>query len=288
MPKPTPRTSRRVVVALLLATAALLLLVAPAQAQVVLPDRIVPINPGIDQPQIGQSVTDAANPADAPEAQFNLDLGDTVTEPSQSLIIIILLTVLAISPSLVILLTSFTRIVIVLSITRNALGLPTVPPSQVVTGLALFLSLFIMGPTLSEMNEVAFQPLLAGEMETGEAFDAAKAPIREFMLSQVGESELALFMDAAELERPGGPEDVPLTPPIPAFILSELKAAFIIGFIVFVPFLVIDILTASTLMSMGMMMLPPTLISLPFKLLLFVLVDGWALVVQSLLTSFAT
>jgi flagellar biosynthesis protein FliP len=176
----------------------------------------------------------------------------------------------------------------VLSVVRNAIGLPTVPPNQVVVGLALFLSLFTMAPTLSEINETALQPLLAGELEQGEAIGLAQQPIREFMFAQVGESELALFIDAARQPRPDGPQDVAFTSLVPAFILSELKAAFIIAFVVFIPFLIVDLLTSSTLMSMGMMMLPPVLVSLPFKLLLFVMVDGWTLVVRTLVESYAT
>ena len=219
---------------------------------------------------------------------FELDLGDTVQEPSQSLVVILLLTVLALAPSLLIMLTSFTRIVIVLSVTRNAIGLPSVPPTQVVVGLALFLSIFTMTPTFSEINETALQPLLNEEMETMEALELAQKPIRTFMMGQVGEEELAMFVDASGDVRPDTPEDIPMTTLIPAFILSELKAAFIIAFVIFVPFLIVDLITASTLMSMGMMMLPPVLVSLPFKLLLFVLVDGWTLVIRSLLESFAT
>lgn len=258
------------------------------------PDRVSPITPvSPGGPNIGSGattpgVTDLGAEGDGPEAQFSLDLGDTVQQPSQSLVIILLLTLLSVAPSLLIMLTSFTRIVIVLSVTRNAIGLPTVPPTQVVVGLALFLSLFTMAPTLSEVNETALQPLLNQEIESGDAFQLAQVPIRAFMMGQVGESELAMFLDASGEGRPGTPDDIPMLTLIPAFILSELKAAFIIAFVIFVPFLIVDLITASVLMSMGMMMLPPVLVSLPFKLLLFVLVDGWTLVIQSLLESFAT
>ena len=223
-----------------------------------------------------------------PDATIHLDLGDAASPTSQSVVIVLVLTLIAVAPSLLILLTSFTRIVVVLSITRNAIGLPTLPPNQVVVGLALFLSFFVMAPTLGEINEDALQPLLAGEVSQGQAFDAATGPIRAFLAEHTGEAELAMFLDAADAPRPGSIEDVPLPTLVPAFILSELKAAFIIGFIVFVPFLVIDLVTSSVLMSMGMMMLPPVLISLPFKLLLFVMVDGWSLVVRSLLQSFSS
>lgn len=234
-----------------------------------------------EQPQPGQE-------DDGGDATITLDLGPTEDGqvPSQSVVIILLLSLLAVAPALIIMLTSFTRIVVVLSLVRNAIGVQTVPPNQVIVGLALFLSLFVMAPTLSEINEDALQPLLAGEIETGEAWDEAVGPIRKWMFSQARDDELALFVRAAGDERPAEPDDVSLTALIPAFILSELKTAFIIGFVVFVPFLVIDMVISSALMSMGMMMLPPVLISLPFKLLLFVMVDGWGLITRALLTSF--
>lgn len=221
------------------------------------------------------------------DASVTLELPDVEGAPSQSVLIIIGLTLLSVAPALLIMVTSFTRIVIVLTLTRNALGLQGVPPNQVLAGLALFLSLFVMGPTLTKVNEDALQPLLDGKISQGEAWDEAVVPIRAFMLDQVRDDELELFTSAAGEERPESPEDVSLTALVPAFVLSELKTAFIIGFIVFIPFLVIDIVVSSSLMSMGMMMLPPTLVSLPFKLLLFVMVDGWGLVVRSLLTSFS-
>lgn len=223
-----------------------------------------------------------------PAAQVNLDLGGTGTGsvPSQSVVIILLLTLLSVAPALLIMLTSFTRVVVVLSLTRNALGLQSIPPNQVVVGLALFLSLFLMAPTLSDMNKNALQPYLKGTKTQSVAFADAQKPLRTFMLKQVRSKELAMFVNASGEKRPARPQDVSMTALIPAFILSELKTAFIIGFIVFVPFLVIDLVVSSSLMSMGMMMLPPVLISLPFKLLLFVMVDGWALVVRSLLASF--
>ena len=290
----TPLKLRTVVLGLL--TVAVVLLPQAAVAQTaagvvpITPDRVAPVTAasvGSGADSLGAADAIAGN-GDGAEATFSLDLGDTVEEPSQSLVIILLLTVLALAPSLLIMLTSFTRIVIVLSVTRNAIGLPSIPPTQVVVGLAMFLSLFTMTPTLSEINEIALQPMLAGEMETGEALELAQGPIRDFMMGQVGDDELAMFVDASGAGRPDTPDDVAMTTLIPAFILSELKAAFIIAFVVFIPFLIVDLITASTLMSMGMMMLPPVLISLPFKLLLFVLVDGWTLVISSLLESFAT
>jgi len=229
----------------------------------------------------------AADPQN-PDASFNLDLGESKDGqvPSQSIVIILTLTLLSVAPALLLMMTSFTRIVVVLSLTRNALGLNGIPPNQVIIGLALFLSLFTMAPTLKDLNENALQPFLHGEKTQAEAFDAAETPIRKHMMGQVREGELALFARASSDVKPKTPDDVSLTALIPAYVLSELKTAFIIGFVVFLPFLVIDLVVSSSLMSMGMMMLPPVLISLPFKLLLFVMVDGWSLVVRALLTSF--
>ena len=207
-------------------------------------------------------------------------------KPNGSVIIILLLTVLAIAPALMVMLTSFTRIVIVLSLTRNALGLTAIPPNQVVVGLSLFLSLFVMAPTLTKINDQALQPLLKGKISYSEAYDRAQRPLRVFMLEQTRHSDLALFT-AASGEKPVKEiAKTPMTALVPAFVLSELKTAFIIGFVIFIPFLIIDLIVSSTLMSMGMFMLPPVLVSLPFKLLLFVMVDGWALIVKSLITSF--
>ena len=257
---------------------------APAALAQPAPPDVTPPQPAIDRPETPQAELGARNG----RATISLDVaGEGANgKPSQSLLIIILLTLLAVAPALLIMLTSFTRIVIVLSLTRNALGLQGVPPNQVLVGLALFLSMFVMAPTLSEINEEALQPLLKGDIAQQEAYEVAIVPLRTFMLEQTRPDELAMFVSAGGNERPDTPEDVNITSLIPAFILSELKTAFIIGFIVFIPFLVIDMVVSSSLMSMGMMMLPPVLVSLPFKLLLFVMVDGWALVVKSLLTSF--
>lgn len=213
-------------------------------------------------------------------------VGDAASAPSQSLILIIGLGVLSLAPSLVIMLSSFTRIVIVLSMTRNALGLQGVPPNQVITGLALFLSLFVMGPTLEQVNEDALQPFLNGQIEQGEALDRAQSPIREFMLSQGPEDELSMILDARGADQPATPDDISLSSLIPAFLLHELKAAFIIGMVIFIPFVIIDLIVSATLMSLGMMMLPPVFVSLPFKLMLFIMVGGWSLIVQTLLESF--
>ncbi len=238
-------------------------------------------------PAAGGAIAGAPADGTDPRASVSLDLGGVGGKPSQSLMIIVLITLLAVAPALLIMMTSFTRIVIVLSLTRNALGLHTIPPNQVIVGLAMFLSFFVMSPTFGDINRDAIQPMLKGEKTQGQAYDAAVGPLRTFMLKQTRKGELAMFSAASGEERPEKPEDVGLAALIPAFILSELKTAFIIGFVVFIPFLVIDIVVSSSLMSMGMMMLPPVFVSLPFKLLLFVMVDGWGLIVRSLLKSFA-
>jgi flagellar biosynthetic protein FliP len=217
---------------------------------------------------------------------LTVDLDGGKDAPNRAIVVVLLLTVMSVAPALLILCTSFTRIVIVLSLTRNALGVQAIPPNQVIVGLSLFLSLFIMGPTLSSMNETALQPFLTGEKTYQQAYEDGAEPLRTFMLAEVKEKELALFVKAAGDDRPKRPEDVSMTALVPAYVLSEIKTAFIIGFLVFIPFLVIDIVVSSSLMSMGMMMLPPVLISLPFKLLLFVMVDGWALIVRALLASY--
>jgi flagellar biosynthetic protein FliP len=201
--------------------------------------------------------------------------------------LVALLTVLTLAPALLIMVTSFTRIVIVLGFIRSALGVPTMPPNQVILGLALFLSLFVMMPTIDAVNKNALQPYMQGTLSQDVALDRAQKPIRDFMLKQTREKDLALFIQLAHRQQPSKPDDVPTYILIPAFIISELKTAFQMGFIIFIPFLVIDMVISSTLMSMGMMMLPPAMISLPFKLLLFVMVDGWYLVVGSLVRSFS-
>lgn len=205
---------------------------------------------------------------------------------STSVKLIILLTVLSLAPGILILMTSFTRIVIVLSFVRTALATNQTPPTQVIVGLSLFLTFFIMAPVFQEVNENALQPLFNEEINLEEAYDRASVPFKEFMSKHTRQKDLALFLDYSGADRPESVEDIPLTTLIPAFAISEIKTAFQIGFMIFIPFLVIDMVVASVLMSMGMMMLPPVMISLPFKILLFVLVDGWYLVVESLLSSF--
>jgi len=205
---------------------------------------------------------------------------------STSVKLLLLLTVLSLAPSILVLMTSFVRIVIVLSFVRTALATQQMPPNQVLIGLALFLSFFIMAPTLQEVNDQALTPLFNEEINLEEAYSRASLPFKEFMSAHTRQKDLALFLEYSKAERPETIEDIPLTSLVPAFAISELKTAFQIGFMIFIPFLVIDMIVASVLMSMGMMMLPPVMISLPFKILLFVLVDGWYLVVKSLLDSF--
>lgn len=205
---------------------------------------------------------------------------------STSVKLLLLLTVLSLAPSILILMTCFTRIVIVLSFVRTGLATQQMPPTQVLIGLALFLTFFIMAPTFQEINDEALTPLFNEEISLEEAYEKASIPIKEFMSAHTRQKDLALFMDYGQYPRPETIEDIPLTALVPAFAISEIKTAFQIGFMIFIPFLVIDMIVASVLMSMGMMMLPPVMISLPFKILLFVLVDGWYLVVQSLLLSF--
>ncbi|KPN93131.1 flagellar type III secretion system pore protein FliP [Lysinibacillus sp. ZYM-1] len=208
------------------------------------------------------------------------------TNVSTSVKLLLLLTVLSLAPSILILMTSFARIVIVLSFVRTALATQQMPPNQVIVGLALFLTFFIMAPTFQEVNKEALQPLFAEEISLDEAYDRASAPFKEFMSKHTRQKDLDLFLSYNQAEKPASVEEIPLTMLVPAFALSEIKTAFQIGFMIFIPFLVIDMIVASTLMSMGMMMLPPVMISLPFKILLFVLVDGWYLVMKSLLQSF--
>ncbi|WP_349410510.1 flagellar type III secretion system pore protein FliP [Pseudalkalibacillus sp. SCS-8] len=211
---------------------------------------------------------------------------DTPENVATTVRLLILLTVLSLAPAFLVLMTSFTRIIIVLSFVRNGLATQQMPPNQVLVGLALFLTFFIMGPVLSDVNQEAVTPFLQGELSQEEAMEKASMPIKEFMAKHTRQKDLALFMNYTGESRPEKIEDIPLTTLVPAFAISELKTAFQMGFMIFVPFLVIDMVVASVLMAMGMMMLPPVMISLPFKILLFVLVDGWYLIVKSLLESY--
>lgn len=198
----------------------------------------------------------------------------------------VLLTLMALLPALLMTMTCFTRIIIVFSFLRLALGTQQTPPNQVLIGLSLFLTIFVMTPTLTQIEERAYKPFIEGRMDTGEALEAGAVPLRSFMLKQTREKDLALFFQVSGRPKPNTVEEVPMMVVVPAFIISELKTAFEIGFLIYIPFLVIDMLVASILMSMGMMMLPPVVISLPFKLLLFVMIDGWYLVVGTLIQSF--
>jgi flagellar biosynthesis protein FliP len=220
----------------------------------------------------------------AQSVSVNLGPGGTVS--GQIVQLVLLITVLSLAPSILVMATSFTRIVIVLSFLRTAIGLQQTPPNPVVVGLALFLTVFIMGPTLETAYRDGIEPLIAERIDETEAMARASAPLRGFMLEQVREEDLALFVEIARIEPPASPEAVPLRVLLPAFMISELRRAFEIGFLIFIPFLIIDMVVASVLMAMGMMMLPPVMISLPFKLIFFVLVDGWALVIGSLVQSF--
>ncbi len=203
-----------------------------------------------------------------------------------SIQLLIVLTILSLAPAILITMTSFTRIIIVLSFIRNAIATQQTPPNQVLIGLALFLTFFTMNPVISDINTNSIKPYLEGELEQEKALDNAIKPIRKFMFKQTRDKDLALFVEISKTKDIKDKSDVPTKALIPAFIISELKTAFQIGFIIFIPFLVIDMVVASTLMSMGMMMLPPVMISLPFKILLFIMVDGWHLIVKSLVTSF--
>ncbi|HEV7664603.1 MAG TPA: flagellar type III secretion system pore protein FliP [Chloroflexota bacterium] len=240
----------------------------------------------------GFSLLAGASSAFAQSASINapgvkVELGGGGTDNGTALQFFLLLTVLSLVPAILMMVTSFVRITIVLSFVRNAIGTQQMPPNQVLVGLALFLSMFVMAPTWQRINTDAVQPYMSNQMSADVAFDRGSQPLREFMFKQVRERDLALFIQVGNLPQPNTQADVPTYVLVPAFMISELKTAFQMGFMVMVPFLVIDIVVSSVLMSMGMMMLPPASISLPFKLLLFVMADGWHLIVRSLVTSFS-
>ena len=222
--------------------------------------------------------------APAAAQSLNLDLGEGPGSTGRLIQIFLLFTVLSLAPSILVMVTSFTRIVVVLSFLRTAMGTQTTPPNQVMMSLALFLTLFVMMPTMEQSWDQGVQPYIQGSINEQEAFERAAAPVRTFMLRHVRENDLQLFADVARVDTTSA--EVPLRALIPAFMISELRRAFQIGFLVFIPFLVIDMVVASVLMSMGMMMLPPVMIALPFKIIFFVLVDGWFLIVGSLIQSF--
>jgi flagellar biosynthetic protein FliP len=267
---PTPgRRAALVLLLALLCTLGVLLLAGPASAAP--GDPVAPTAPTAPV---------------APVVDGGVDISIGGDNPSSSITLILAITVLSVAPSVLLLCTSFTKIIVVLGLTRNALGLPSSPPNQVLTGIALFLTLFVMGPVLSDINEIAVQPYMDGAITVSQAYDSGVVPLREFLLGNTREDELKLMIGLSGEEAPADISQVSMTTLVPAFVLSELKSAFIIGLVVFIPFLVLDMLVSASLMAMGMMMVPPTIVSLPFKLLLFVVVDGWALITTALVGSY--
>lgn len=251
------------------------------------------------QSATGEAQHNPGDYLDTDPTYVNKDAGSSViqeligVDASQPLEIIILLTLIALAPSMLIMMTCFTRIVIVLGFLRTAMQTQSTPPNMVITGMALFLTFFIMAPVFSEINEVAYQPYVSEELTTEEALDAASVPLKKFMLKQTSQDDLQFFLDLSKTEEPEGgytdeylQNDLSLTVIVPSFMVSELKRAFQMGFLIFLPFLVIDLVVGSTLMSMGMMMLPPAMISMPFKILVFVLADGWNLLIGSVVASY--
>ncbi|MCM1245670.1 MAG: flagellar type III secretion system pore protein FliP [Roseburia sp.] len=238
--------------------------------------------------EIGGSGTAGVSDPEDPDAfQFNITSNAGSSSLSASLQMLLVLTVLSLAPSILIMMTSFTRIIVVLHFVRSALGTQTTPPNQVMVGLALFLTLFIMSPVISDINQNCVQPFQQGELTQEEALNAGLKPIREFMFEQTNRSDIRLFLDIEGQDRDiETEEDIPTMVLMPAFVISELRTSFTIGFLIYLPFIVIDMVVASTLMSMGMMMLPPTTISMPFKILLFVLADGWNLVIGQVVKTF--
>ncbi len=221
-----------------------------------------------------------------PSVNLGFKTTDNPNEVVNAIKIILVMTVLTLAPAILIMMTSFTRIIIVLSFLRQAMGVQQMPPNQLLVGLALFLTFFIMGPSFTEMNTKGIQPYIAGKISQEQALTETLAPLRKFMFAQTRPQDLALFVKLAKIEKPKTLADVPTMALVPAFVISELKTAFQIGFIIFLPFLIVDMVTASVLMAMGMMMLPPVVVSLPFKIMLFILVDGWALLIGSMVKSF--
>ena len=236
----------------------------------------------------GAGVALAQNAPTMPIPKINVGVSpaESPQDVALSLQIIFLLTVLSLAPSILMMMTSFTRILIVLSLARQALGTQQMPSNQILSGIALFLTFFIMAPVFNEANREALQPYLKKELTHMQALKKAEKPFREFMFKQTRKKDLALFINLSRMDRPRTKDDVPTHVLIPAFIISELTSAFIMGFLIYIPFLVIDMVVASTLMSMGMLMLPPIMISLPFKILVFILIDGWLLITRGLVLSF--
>jgi flagellar biosynthetic protein FliP len=220
------------------------------------------------------------------DSSVTIDLNGLTKKPSTPVTVILVMSLISLLPAILLTCTSFTKVLVVLGLTRNALGLQQIPPNQVLAGLALFLSLFIMAPVLGQMNDAGVQPYLDGDKTATAAYTDGVEPLRDFMLDQTGDDELRLLTNVAGRDLPDDRDEVSMATLVPSFVLSELKQAFIIGFVVFIPFLVIDIVISGALMALGMMMMPPVMVSLPFKLLLFVLVDGWGLVITSVVSSY--
>lgn len=239
--------------------------------------------------EVTTSTTESIGTEDATQPlnlSLTMDTGNDEGALSGTLQMLLVITVISLAPSILVMMTSFTRIIVVLHFVRTALGLTSTPPNNVLIGLSLFLTLFIMSPVFTKINSEALQPLSEGELTQEEALEAAMNPLRDFMINQTREQDVQLFLDIANIDSVNDWDDVPTTVIIPAFIISELRAAFIIGFLIYIPFIIIDMVVASTLMSMGMMMLPPTTISMPFKILLFIMADGWNLIIGQLVQSF--
>lgn len=245
---------------------------------------------GTDNPTVIREPGSSDDATDLRELNVSNNLDITYSDGqgnlSGTLRILIILTLVALAPTLIIMMTSFTRILVVLHFVRSAIGTQTAPPNQVLIGLTLFLTFFIMNPVISQINTTAVQPFEAGEITQQEFIEVGMEPLREFMYGQTQTKDVRLFMDIAKIDSVDSIEDIPTRVLVPAFVISELRTAFIIGFLIYIPFIVIDMVVASTLMSMGMMMLPPTTISMPFKILLFVLADGWNLVIGNLVKTF--
>ena len=293
------RTLTRLLAGLLLALlGALLLSVGPASAA---PPASASLAASSSETVASQTVAPVSMPVAAPtpspngpegpdgpqdDTTVNIKLKGLTDKPSTPVVTILALTLLSVAPAVLLATTSFTKILVVLGLTRNALGLNQTPPNQVLAGLALFLSLFVMAPVLSQINDEGVQPYLNGDKNAAAAYDDGVEPLKAFMLDNTDDDELKLLTSVAKRDLPANRDEVGMATLVPAFILTELKQAFIIGFIIFIPFLVIDMVVSGALMALGMMMMPPVMVSLPFKLLLFVMVDGWALVIKSLVASY--
>ncbi len=247
--------------------------------------RATNVTPDTD-PELGVEGNTGVTPDGGITVGLTLDTNSEETRLSGTLQVLLVITIISIAPSILVMLTSFTRLVIVLHFVRQAVGTQSSPPNNVLVGLSLFLTFFIMSPVFVQINENALQPLNQGTITQQEALDRTISPLKEFMLNQTRQDDLRLFMDMAKLDSVEEAMELPITVVIPAFIISEIRAAFIIGFVIYIPFIVIDMVVSSVLMSMGMMMLPPTTISMPFKILLFILADGWNLVVGEVVKSF--